>query len=124
MAPPLPHGPPGAEKPVLARPNVVMFGDWDFVGIHSTSTQVLRYQKFLKTLKEVDFAVIEIGAGTGIPTIRLISQSLLRDFKGATLIRINPLEPEVPDDMLHRSICLKMKGLEALEAIDKLMKKC
>ena len=121
MAPPLPHGPPGAKKPVLARPNVVMFGDWEFVGTR-TSTQELRYQNFIKTLKEVNFAVIEIGAGTSIPTIRHQSQSIIEDFKGATLIRINPQEPEVPD--WHRSISLPMKGLEALEVIDKLMVKC
>ena len=40
-------------------------------------------------------AVIEIGAGTAIPTVRSISERTATRYEG-TLIRINPREPEVP----------------------------
>ena len=122
MSHPLPQGPPGADEQVLARPNILMFGNWEFVGTR-TSAQEGRYEQFQESLKEVNFAVIEIGAGTSVPTIRYQSQDITENFKEATLIRINPMEPEVPEEISHKSICLPKKGLEALEAIDQLIKK-
>ena len=38
---------------------------------------------------------------------------------GATLIRINPREPEVPDPARH--IALPMSSLDALRAIDRII---
>jgi hypothetical protein len=57
--------------------------------------------------------IAEIGTGTDIPSIRHISQ-LQGD--GATLIRINPRESQLPLGMCGVSMALG--GLAALEAID------
>ena len=53
--------------------------------------------------------VIEIGAGTDIPTVRLMSESV-----GGRLIRINPREPGLGGT---QGISLPCGGLEALSGI-------
>ena len=73
----------------LARPNILMFGDW---GWHERRT-MLQQQGLEQWLATVDRLVcIEIGAGTHIPTVRYFSENC-----GGRLIRINPNEPEVPN---------------------------
>jgi len=57
--------------------------------------------------------VVECGAGTAIPTVRLACQDIARRYD-ATLIRINPREPEVPEDQ----ISLPMGAYDALGALD------
>ena len=58
--------------------------------------------------------VVEIGAGTAIPTVRNESESLLDDFPNAVLLRINPAEPEGPE----RTIPIPVGGKAALMALD------
>lgn len=95
----------------VARPNVLMFGDWLWIS-DRTARQEARFRTWLD---EVDgrLAVVELGAGTAVPTVRLTSEHLVRR-PGARLIRINPREPNVPPG----AISLPMTALEALEAID------
>lgn len=83
--------------PSLARPNVLMFGDWSWLG-DRTEAQHDRFSKWLDELEEAaaSVAVVELGAGSAIPTVRHTSESLADRFKG-TLIRINPREAEVSD---------------------------
>jgi len=80
----------------LARPNVLMFGDWSWVG-HRSEAQHERLARWLDGLDGASarLAVIELGAGTAIPTVRQTSESVARRLAG-TLIRINPREEEVP----------------------------
>lgn len=94
----------------LARPNVLMFGDGKWVE-DRTELQHARYRKWLSSLgsdRVAGLTVIEIGAGTGVPTVRYECES-----KFATLIRVNPRDPLVPSG----GISLPMGGLEALQAI-------
>jgi hypothetical protein len=57
--------------------------------------------------------VIELGAGTTVPTIRCLSEQLIqRD--GARLIRINPSEAQAS----VRQISLKMGALMGLQQIE------
>lgn len=95
----------------VARPNVLMFGDWLWISSR-TARQETRFRTWLD---EVDgrLAVVELGAGTAVPTVRLTSEHLVRR-PGARLIRINPREPSVPPG----AISLPMTALEALEAIE------
>jgi NAD-dependent SIR2 family protein deacetylase len=94
----------------LARPRILMFGDWGWVG-GSSQIQQLLFTAWRE--KVTRLVIVEIGAGTDIPSIRHISQ-LQGD--GATLIRINPRESQLPLGMCGVSISLG--GLNALEAID------
>ncbi len=81
----------------LARPNILMFGDGAWVG-HRSDEQDARLMQWLQGTRRL--VVLEIGAGTAVPSVRFFSQDLLRRH-GATLIRINPHEPAVqrPQDV-------------------------
>ncbi len=72
-----------------------MFGDWLW-NPGRTQVQETRLQNWLRGLKQLKakVAVVEIGAGSAIPTVRLLSESVARDT-GGMLIRINPREAEI-----------------------------
>jgi len=67
--------------------------------------------------------IIEVGAGTAIPTVRYEGQNLSGKFD-ASLIRINPEQPEiskkVSDKVQH--VSLPLGALEALDLIWKHLK--
>ena len=91
----------------LARPNILMFGDW---GWAERRTE-LQYQKMRQWLAAVDRLVcIEIGAGTNIPTVRHFSEQ-----QRGHLIRINPGEPEVPGN--GNNIGLALGGQQGIAAL-------
>lgn len=72
----------------LARPNILMFGDWGWIE-RRTLQQEQRLQAWLSGVDRL--VCVEIGAGSQIPTVRHFSETC-----GARLIRINPQEPETP----------------------------
>jgi len=108
-APPLPSC---SACGALARPNVLMFGDWGWQP-ERTSDQEDRFSSWVSNLGDARLAIIEIGAGTAVPTVRMTSEQLARR-PGARLIRINVREPQVPSN--HIGIALG--GLEALQEIE------
>ncbi|MDP2880668.1 MAG: Sir2 family NAD-dependent protein deacetylase [Azonexus sp.] len=91
----------------LARPNILMFGDWAWVE-RRTTLQYQRLQQWLATVERL--VCIEIGAGTNIPTVRHFSENC-----GGRLIRINPGEPEVPDPAT--GIGLAIGGLDGISRL-------
>lgn len=107
--PPLPSCP---HCGAVARPNVLMFGDRLWVP-HRTAAQEERMRRWLEGLKGA-LVVLEIGAGTAVPTVRLTSEHLVRR-PGARLVRINPREPRVPRD----GVGIPLPGLRAIEEIDR-----
>ncbi len=109
-APPLPSCP---RCGALARPNVLMFGDFGWLP-ERTSAQEQRFADWVARLGDAPLVILEIGAGTAVPTVRMTSEQLARR-PGATLIRINIREPQVPGD--HIGIALG--GLEALTQVDR-----
>ena len=112
-AEPLPRCPACGE---VARPNVLMFGDWLWIA-RRTAEQEARFRAWLDGLGETgDLTVVELGAGTSVPTVRLTSEHLHRRPR-ARLVRINPREPEAPQG----AVSLPMRAREALEAIDALL---
>jgi NAD-dependent SIR2 family protein deacetylase len=96
----------------LARPNILMFGDgdWDDARTHAQRT---RFREWLLPRRGRRLVLIECGAGTAIPTVRMACEDLAEQLAG-TLIRINPREPDVPEGQ----IALPLGSLEALQAID------
>ncbi len=91
----------------IARPNILMFGDWAWLD-HRTEIQraaLIAWRK--KVTRPV---VIEIGAGIDIPTVRRFGEGF-----NAPLIRINPQADEVPTKNV---ISLRMGALAALRLID------
>ena len=102
----------------LARPNVLMFGDWGWVGDRSAA-QARRMEQWLATLERP--VVVELGAGTAIPSVRHFSEQVLRR-RGGALVRINPRECEVPAGADRgrggRAVGLACGGLEGLREIE------
>ena len=94
----------------MARPNVLMFGDWSWIPARQEA-QAMRQAQWLSSIQNP--VVIELGAGTAIPTVRHFSENVCRRV-GGRLIRINLRESQVPrkDD-----IGLPMTGLEGLQAM-------
>ena len=112
----LPYCPPeaGAGEGKLARPNILMFGDYGFVG-DRTSEQQERYEAVVATWRrDARVVVIEVGAGLAIPTVRYASEAILDGFPNATLLRINPAEPQGPGN----TVSIPAGGLEALTLLD------
>lgn len=97
----------------LARPNILMFGDWGWDSTRSDA-QERRLEQWLDGLGGARLVVIECGAGTAIPTVRLTCERIARAI-GGTLVRINPREPEVPRG--HLGIAAgALAGLRAIDA--------
>ncbi len=80
----------------LARPNVLMFNDWDWIP-HRTRMQSDRFNRWVEELSRqgASLAVVELGAGKAVATVRMTSEGTVRGGK-ATLIRINPRDYDVP----------------------------
>jgi hypothetical protein len=98
-----------------ARPNVLMFGD-DGVVMDVIDQQQATFQAWLATLpKTCRLAIVEVGAGKAIPTIRRISEAVLRSHPHATLVRINLDDSEVPEQLSERCVCVG--GMGALDAL-------
>lgn len=95
----------------LARPNILMFSDGSWVADRSVA-QSQRLNQWLAGVASVGdgMVVVEIGAGTAVPSIRHLSERISSHF-GAALIRINPRESQC---RLAGSVSIPMTGLEAL----------
>jgi len=96
----------------VARPNVLMFGDFSWLS-ERTRRQERLFDEFLTDHRGEKLAVVEMGAGTAIPTIRYMGERLAQ-YQQAALIRINPREAQVPDGQ----ISIATGALEGLEGID------
>lgn len=129
----------------LARPNILMFGDDGWQGGHDEQRgdELLRWLRGLQRP-----VVVEIGAGSDVPTVRHFSEAVWRGLSTApaqaALVRINPREPQVPEASeasevpqrspagtarasltppgagpLGRAVSLRMAGLQALRALQR-----
>jgi len=95
----------------LARPNILMFGDFSWISRRS-GEQENRFETFLEDRRGRPTVVLELGAGSAVPTIRYLSERLGRNEQ-TTVVRINPREPHVSPP--HHSI--PAGSLEVLAAI-------
>lgn len=77
----------------VARPNILMFGDYSWLH-QRTADQEERFATFLRNNDRRPAVVIEMGAGTAVPTIRNLSDRLGRK-EVARVLRINPREPQI-----------------------------
>ena len=107
---PLPRCP---QCEAMARPNILMFGDWDWISQRSDK-QMKRFGRWKIDLsnEKKKVVVIEIGAGTTIASIRRMSESAAKQFH-TPLIRINPREAQG----LPGTIKLPMGGMEGIKQI-------
>jgi NAD-dependent SIR2 family protein deacetylase len=99
----------------LARPNILMFGDGEWNETRAYEQEV-RLGRWLQALDSARMVILECGAGTAVPTVRHFCESMADRF-GATLVRLNVREPQVP----RGQIGLAMGALAGLRAIDALL---
>jgi NAD-dependent SIR2 family protein deacetylase len=95
----------------IARPNILMFGDWEWDGSR-TDEQQLRLNHWLQEIRGKRLVAVECGSGQAISTVRNFCEDATAT--DGTLIRINPREPGVPTG----EIGIAAGALETLEAID------
>ena len=96
----------------IARPNILMFGDWKW-NPKRTLNQETKYEKWKIKNKGKKLLVIEIGAGNVIPTVRRESENIAKYYNG-NLIRINPREFDVDLDYAYS---VPFGGFEGLKVI-------
>ncbi len=101
----------------LARPNVLMFGDgaWNPGRI---AAQQIRFRLWLRRLTRGKLLVVEVGAGTTVPTVRQTAEQLA-GAAGTPLVRINPHEAQGPSG----TISLAEGARTALEKIDEQLRR-
>lgn len=92
----------------LARPNILMFDDYHWIETRQQE-QYGRLKNWLNTYKKI--AVIEIGAGTAVPTVRYFSEKF-----SPHLIRINPRQFDLPN---RGGIAIKETAYEGILKIKK-----
>jgi NAD-dependent SIR2 family protein deacetylase len=109
--PPLPACP---ECGGMARPNVLMFGDWGWDSSHSDAQQQ-RLASWLSSIVGARLVIVECGAGTAVPTVRHTCEDIAHRYRGR-LIRVNVREADVPSG----HISLAMTALAALRALDEM----
>ena len=98
----------------MARPNVLMFGDWSWISTR-TDSQSGRRSAWLKGILEARhrLAIVEVGAGEAVATVRRQSEYIAGVY-GATLIRINPRDFRVS---LGESVSLPFGAVEGVGGI-------
>ena len=103
----------------LARPNIVMFGDWSWLDERNLIQQnhETRWFELIKK-NAAKVVILELGAGTAIPSVRHFSQRISREHHGP-IVRINPGESEVRND---RDVSIALGALDGLQRIDELLK--
>ena len=111
-----------AEEPIpecprcggIARPNILMFGDGAWIA-DRTGEQDVAFRAWLRSIRGCKLVVVECGAGNSVPTVRRQSE-ILQSVDKATLIRINPQDPEGPPGTI--SIALgAVEGLRGIQMV-------
>lgn len=98
----------------LARPNILMFGDGEWVD-RRESRQALATERWLERVSKP--VVIELGAGTAIPSVRMFSQRVVYEFDGR-MVRINVRESSVPTSL---DVGIAAGALEVTRAITRML---
>ena len=121
----------------ILRPNILMFSDYSWIE-DRTSKQQDNFEEFLNEFNDKGITILEFGAGTEVPTIRVVGEQVFQNSKGRrTFVRINP-EPDIVSqfgksyDVINDSnieslkdanenefIELKLPSLAAIELISK-----
>ena len=95
----------------LARPNVPMFNDTAWVDAVRREQQP-RFDRWLDGVRGQRLVILEIGAGTAVPTIRRLGERLAQRAR-TCLVRINPAATEA-EEATH---VLRLPALQALTLV-------
>lgn len=92
----------------IARPHILMFGDWDYVG-HSEQEE-----NFMRFGREAVDLVILVGSSGGVPT----NDYIALQYKQARIPVININLDPAANGIVNTKYLLTMKGKEAFESLD------
>jgi NAD-dependent SIR2 family protein deacetylase len=99
----------------FARPNLLMFGDGNWASTKYDQQQE-NYLEYLTQHQYDNVAVLEIGAGTAVDTMR--SMALDAALRCRTkVIRINPVDTQLHTTEAHCYLTMKATAKNALEQI-------
>jgi NAD-dependent SIR2 family protein deacetylase len=96
----------------LARPNILMFGDAAWQD-RRTLAQEAALDAWLARVRRP--VVVELGAGTHVPSVRRFGHAVLHAHAGR-LLRINPREAAVPTSADVGLACGALDGLQRIDA--------
>jgi NAD-dependent SIR2 family protein deacetylase len=97
----------------VARPNVLMFVDPDWLAI-VTREQERRYRQWLASVRGRRLVIVELGAGTAIATIRSLGERLASERERVTLVRVNPDAADSEEPVIP----VRLGALEGLRRIE------
>lgn len=98
----------------ILRPNILMFGDPDWMDEREV-LQIARMRQWVEQPRRV--VIIEMGAGTSIPTVRNFGERILTyERLKAVLVRINPTEADGPKGTISMQ-CGALAGLTAIAEV-------
>jgi NAD-dependent SIR2 family protein deacetylase len=98
----------------LARPNILMFSDFDWIS-HRSDLQLRALTDWRREHRRP--VVLELGAGKAVPTVRRFAE--FASAATGALIRINPRDAGVRHE---RGVSLPYGALETLSALDAKLK--
>lgn len=107
-----------------ARPCVQMFGNDRGFAKGRRNLQITRYDGWLKKLearhdaKDLRVVCLELGCGLTVPTVRKELESVVRRFKGARIIRVNPENPGLAHEFKDVGVSLPLAAGVALRRLD------
>lgn len=101
------------------RPNILMFGDFYWQS-ERTDLQYDRFDEWFAQNQAAKVVVIEMGAGTTIPSVRRQGERLLDYNEQARLVRINPRESQCATHYQKQCFSIPLGALEALSKIDEI----
>nr|WP_254210043.1 Sir2 family NAD-dependent protein deacetylase [Burkholderia multivorans] len=93
----------------IARPNILMFGDWQWVEKYTE----MQERRLASWMVSVERLVVEIGAGRTVATVRRFSER-----HGPRVIRINPRDYSIPSTL---GAGIAGGALETLSLIDNVL---
>lgn len=93
----------------LARPNILMFGDGSWLD-HRSGSQFDRFEAWLRGVGRSRLAVVELGAGNAVPTVRMTCEGY-----SSEVIRINPRDSDGPPG----TVSIPLGAREGLERINR-----
>jgi len=98
----------------LARPNVLMFYDFSWIGIGMNRMHDAMDAWLSSLPADSNLVVFEVGAGVAVPSVRVCGEAAATRYS-APLIRVNPNEGDLDGSS---GVSLKLTGKEAILAID------
>lgn len=94
----------------VARPNILMFGDYDWIALR-TEQQEMHLQNWLTRVEKL--VVVEVGVGKNIPMLRRFGET-----HSARVIRINPHDFSIA---ARQGVGLSERAAAGLEKLDSLL---